>query len=125
MVATGQTSADGLHHFLNADKTSLYIRERWTTPDGDFIDVDWAGPEDAERLLVMFHGLEDNSQKSLRPRGCAAGTGQRLVVVARCRTFAVAAGSPNLMPRAYHAGDSEEADWILRRFAARHAKCTR
>ena len=26
-------------------------------------------------------------------------------------------GSPNLLPRAYHAGDSKEADWILRRFA--------
>ena len=32
-------------------------RERWETPDGDFIDVDFAGPA-AGRRLVLFHGLE-------------------------------------------------------------------
>ena len=33
-------------------------RERWETPDGDFIDVDFAGERAAPRLLVLFHGLE-------------------------------------------------------------------
>src|SRR5260221_503341 len=34
-----------------------YTRERWPTPDGrDFIDVHWAGPENAPRLLVRFYG---------------------------------------------------------------------
>ena len=32
-------------------------RSRWDTPDGDFIDVDFAGPAQAERMLVVFHGL--------------------------------------------------------------------
>src|SRR3989440_263831 len=36
-------------------------RERWDTPDGDFIDVDrLAGPNDAP-LVVLFHGLEGGS----------------------------------------------------------------
>ena len=43
-----------------------YRRERWATPDGDFIDVDFAQPALADAgavtreaaLLVMFHGLE-------------------------------------------------------------------
>src|SRR2546430_218934 len=36
-------------------------RERWDTPDGDFIDVDrLAGPTDAP-LVVLFHGLEGGS----------------------------------------------------------------
>ena len=41
-----------------------YRRERWTTPDQDFVDVDWleaAAPEGAP-LLVLFHGLEGTSR---------------------------------------------------------------
>ncbi|MCX8115762.1 MAG: alpha/beta hydrolase, partial [Burkholderiaceae bacterium] len=42
-----------------------YRRERWGTPDGDFIDVDFAQPEpaaDDAPLLVLFHGLEGCSR---------------------------------------------------------------
>ena len=41
-----------------------YVRERWSTPDGDFIDVDFtdrAGADDPRPLLVLFHGLEGDS----------------------------------------------------------------
>src|SRR5512143_3460205 len=49
---------------------AVYPRERWGTPDGDFIDLDWlaqdsgSGIQDSEKtpLLVLFHGLEGNSQ---------------------------------------------------------------
>ena len=45
-----------------------YHRERWDTPDDDFIDVDWV-QQDACRsgasrdapLVVLFHGLEGAS----------------------------------------------------------------
>ena len=39
-------------------------RERWDTPDGDFIDVDHLVAEaglPAPPLLVLFHGLEGSS----------------------------------------------------------------
>ena len=39
-------------------------RERWLTPDGDFIDVDFAEPaplRDGAPMLVLFHGLEGSS----------------------------------------------------------------
>ncbi len=38
-------------------------RSRWTTPDGDFIDVDRAAHASAPDapLLVLFHGLEGSS----------------------------------------------------------------
>ncbi|MDB5732215.1 MAG: alpha/beta hydrolase fold protein, partial [Variovorax sp.] len=44
-----------------------YRRERWATPDGDFIDVDFAGAPRAgaaqpQPLLVLFHGLEGSSR---------------------------------------------------------------
>ena len=38
-----------------------FTRERWTTPDADFIDVDWLGDDPDVPLLVLFHGLEGSS----------------------------------------------------------------
>ena len=38
-----------------------FKRERWATPDGDFIDVDHllrSAPATGARHLVLFHGLE-------------------------------------------------------------------
>ncbi len=86
-------------------------RERWDTPDGDFIDLDWAGG--GEPLLALFHGLEGGTA-SHYARAIAASAlarGWRCVVP----HFRGCSGEPNLKARAYHSGDSEELDWILRR----------
>jgi predicted alpha/beta-fold hydrolase len=104
-----------------------YRRERWDTPDGDFIDLDWAvhpGPElrigDRERpLLALFHGLEGNSN-SQYARGlmhAALQNGWQGMVV----HFRGCSGELNRLPRAYHSGDSAEIDWILRRLRAQHS----
>jgi len=89
-------------------------RERWETPDGDFIDVDFAGPAAAPRRLVLFHGLEGCSD-SHYARALAAHAGERGWRVALPH-FRGCSGEPNRKPRAYHSGDTEEIDWILRRF---------
>src|SRR5437870_3288653 len=40
-----------------------YRRERWSTPDQDFVDVDWLIDEiPRQPLLVLFHGLEGSSR---------------------------------------------------------------
>ena len=41
----------------------VWRRERWTTPDGDFIDLDFTRHPCAAGapLLVLFHGLEGSS----------------------------------------------------------------
>lgn len=88
-------------------------RERWVTPDGDFIDVDFAGPAGARPLVVLFHGLEGGSD-SHYARALAAhaiATGYRLALP----HWRGCSGEANRKPRAYHSGDSEEVDWILRR----------
>jgi predicted alpha/beta-fold hydrolase len=97
-----------------------YRRERWPTPDGDFIDADFAQPEPADpaaALLALFHGLEGDSSshyaRSIMRR--FADRGWRAVVV----HFRGCSGEPNLLLRAYHSGDSEEGDWVLRRIHAR------
>ena len=107
---------------------SAWHRERWTTPDGDFIDVDHATRPEPVRAaemrstspkaqLVLFHGLEGSSA-SPYARAFAQ------VAATRGWSFAVphfrgCSGEVNLAPRAYHSGDHEEVDWILRRLKAR------
>lgn len=97
-----------------------YRRERWETPDGDFIDVDFALPEPqsaAAPVVVLFHGLEGCSQShyARAVMRAAADRGWRGIVP----HFRGCSGEPNRLPRAYHSGDSEEGDWILRRLHAR------
>ena len=96
-----------------------YRRERWETPDGDFIDVDFAAPEPADPkapVLVLFHGLEGCSQShyARATMRAAADRGWRGLVP----HFRGCSGEPNRLPRAYHSGDSDEGDWILRRIRA-------
>ena len=100
-----------------------YRRERWDTPDGDFIDVDFALPEPVRAtspLLVLFHGLEGDSQShySRSLMRDAADRGWRGLVV----HFRGCSGEPNRLPRAYHSGDSDEGDWVLRRVHGRWAQ---
>jgi uncharacterized protein len=101
-------------------------RERWDTPDGDFIDLDWTGDRnsdlkivDRERpLLVLFHGLEgsSNSHYARALMHAAQQRGCRGVVV----HFRGCSGEINRLPRAYHSGDSSEIDWVLRRLHRQH-----
>ena len=88
-------------------------RERWETPEGDFIDVDFAGPAGAARRLVLFHGLEGCSD-SHYARALAAHASERGWRVAMPH-WRGCSGEPNRKPRAYHSGDTEELDWILKR----------
>lgn len=98
-----------------------YRRERWNTPDGDFLDLDWlATPVPPGRpLLVLFHGLEGSSRSHYAEAfaGFAATQGIGFVVP----HFRGCSGEVNLAPRAYHSGDHEEIGWILARLRERHA----
>ncbi|HZN24549.1 MAG TPA: alpha/beta fold hydrolase [Burkholderiales bacterium] len=112
-----------------------YRRERWETPDGDFVDVDWlqtpsavsrepsAGTRHAKNahdahqpLVVLFHGLEGCSAShyahAVMSEVSAIGWQGAVVHFRGC------SGSPNRLARAYHSGDSAELDWMLRRLRA-------
>lgn len=112
-----------------------YRRERWELDDGDFVDVDWADidksslqhqhesasyntseTEQKIPILVIFHGLEGNSQsqyaKSLL--GAAIAKGWHGAVI----NFRGCSGEPNRLPRVYYAGDTLEIDTLLSRVKA-------
>lgn len=99
--------------FLRRAFTALR-RERWELPDGDFVDIDWTAGDAAAPLVVLFHGLEGSA------RGHYAGSLLRRVVALGWRGAVVhfrgCSGEPNRLARAYHSGDSEEIDALLRRF---------
>jgi len=96
-----------------------FRRERWDTPDGDFVDVDFAQPEPADAaapLLALFHGLEggSGSHYARSITRAFADRGWRAAVL----HFRGCSGEPNRLLRAYHSGDSDEGDWMLRRLHA-------
>ncbi len=101
-----------------------YRRERWDTPDGDFVDVDFLQAEGAtvaespRPMLVVFHGLEGSSRSHYceafadwaRERGWACALPH----------FRGCSGEINRAPRAYHSGDHAEIGWMLQRLRASH-----
>jgi uncharacterized protein len=97
-----------------------YRRERWTTPDGDFVDLDFLDTDVSPRrpLIVLFHGLEGSSRSHYSEAFAdVAWRGKLTYVVPH---FRGCSGEMNLAPRAYHSGDHEEVDFILRQLRARH-----
>jgi predicted alpha/beta-fold hydrolase len=99
----------------------VFLRERWDTPDGDFVDVDWLAPKppSGTPLWVMFHGLEGSSS-SHYALACADYARQQGIGFAVAH-FRGCSGELNRAPRAYHSGDYEEIGWILQRFASVHS----
>lgn len=96
-------------------ESPAWRRERWDTPDGDFIDIDFSSrlASASAPTLVLFHGLEGSSSshyaKALAQ--VCAQRGWHLAVP----HFRGCSGEPNHLLRAYHSGDADELDWILRR----------
>jgi predicted alpha/beta-fold hydrolase len=66
---------------------------------------------------VLFHGLEGSSASHYARAFAheASALGWRIAVP----HFRGCSGEPNRLPRAYHSGDSDEIDWILRRCGER------
>ncbi|MDO8651657.1 MAG: alpha/beta fold hydrolase [Undibacterium sp.] len=122
---------------LMQTRPTTYQRVRWTTPDSDFVDVDYAyngedmptiglddTPPDPKRkkrpLLALFHGLEGSSAShyALAFAEVARQYGWDYAVP----HFRGCSGEINRAPRAYHSGDYEEIGWMLGQLQAAHAQ---
>lgn len=96
-----------------------FVRERWTSPDGDFLDIDKQATCRPDRpLLVLFHGLEGSSG-SHYSQAFADWAAEQDISLALPH-FRGCSGELNRAPRAYHSGDHAEIDWLLQRFRREH-----
>ena len=101
--------------FLKKFYNIKYSRETWFTPDDDFIEIDWLKKNEYKKpLLVLFHGLEGSSESyySILFANIALLRDWKFAVV----HFRGCSGKINLAPRSYHAGDSNEINWIIEKF---------
>ena len=93
-----------------------YRRERWRTPDEDFIDIDFVDGMPGRPFIVLFHGLEGSSgshyARALMAHISALGWSGAVPHFRGC------SGELNHAPRFYHSGDAQEVDWIVRRLMA-------
>lgn len=93
-------------------------RERISTPDGDFIDLDWYG-ENRDVIVILLHGLSGSSQS-----GYIVGLQQGLLqsgVASVAMNFRGCSGEPNRLARCYHSGETEDIDFVYRSLRQRYA----
>ncbi|EKX30840.1 hypothetical protein GUITHDRAFT_149647, partial [Guillardia theta CCMP2712] len=95
--------------------TPSYERERWTTPDGDFVDIDFLRSElPASRgIVLLYHGLESNSLAPLTVRQARSLSMAGFDVAAI--GFRGCSGEDNLTPGGYHLGFTDDVHFIAKR----------
>ncbi len=93
-------------------------RERWDTPDRDFLDIDQVAAAAGSPTLIVLHGLESSSA-STQVRSlleAAHHRGWRGIAV----NFRSCSGTPNRLRRSYHAGETSDVAWVVNHVIARY-----
>lgn len=90
-------------------------RERWDTPDGDFLDLDFFEGEGLrdDVLVILLHGLEGSAKS-----GYIIETAGRLAercVPSVAMNFRSCSGELNRGLRLYHSGETTDLAWVIER----------
>ena len=88
-----------------------YERERITTPDHDFLDLDWLR-QGSGKLVIVSHGLEGNSDRAY-VRGMAKCFFQQQFDVLAWN-YRGCSGEMNRKLRFYHSGATDDLDFVVR-----------
>ncbi|UTD54813.1 hydrolase [Halomonas sp. MS1] len=94
-------------------------RERMTLQDGDFIDLDWYGPEgESANCVLLLHGLTGSSSSLyiLGQQQALAARGWQSVAV----NWRGCSGEPNHRARGYHSGASEDLADVVKQLTLRY-----
>ena len=87
-----------------------YQRERVSTPDGDFLDLDWI-KQGSEKLVVISHGLEGNSHRAYMKGMARVFSKNGFDVLAW--NFRGCSDEMNRLLRFYHSGATEDLDCVV------------
>jgi len=98
--------------YLRPEPVLPVTRERWETPDGDFLDLDFMPDRGRPRVLVL-HGLEGHSRRRYVLNTLTALRGAGLDGVAL--NFRHCSGEPNRRARTYHSGETADLGFVLTR----------
>jgi hypothetical protein len=101
--------------FLRPKRGLSYRRERWETPDGDFLDLDFVEGEGFrdDVLVLLMHGLEGSSKS-----GYILELGRRLAdhgIGAVALNFRSCSEELNRGQRLYHSGETSDPAWVIHR----------
>ncbi len=92
------------------DINGLYQRERVNTPDGDFLDLDWARRK-STTLVIISHGLEGNTHRPYVTGMARAVNGMGWDALAW--NYRSCSGEPNRYLRSYHNGVTEDLSFVI------------
>ena len=94
-------------------------REWLTTPDNDFIDLDWCGKE-GQPIVILLHGLTGSSKSGYINglQQALLDQGFRSVVL----NFRGCSGQSNNLARCYHSGDTEDIQFLYNTLRQREAQ---
>jgi len=88
-------------------------RERIDTPDQDFLDLDFGpDPNPDAPLVLLLHGLEGFTHRPYMIQAAHALSAQGMATVGL--NFRSCSGEPNLQPRMYHSGGTEDVVHVLK-----------
>jgi predicted alpha/beta-fold hydrolase len=115
------------HHHLETIYPALFRRvtppafrrERLTTPDDDFLDLDWYEQHN-HRLVVISHGLEGNSQRPYILGMVRQALANGFDVLAW--NFRGCSGEINRQLRFYHSGATDDLRLVVAHAAARYTQ---
>ncbi len=99
-------------------------RERWETPDDDFLDLDFLDPAPDEQdtshrpLVLLLHGLEGSSRSKYILGMLSEIRKQRWTGIAL--NFRSCSGEINRQSRFYHSGETTDLNWVVQKLIERY-----
>ncbi|MDX1453678.1 MAG: alpha/beta fold hydrolase [Oleiphilaceae bacterium] len=88
----------------------FFERERVTTPDDDFLDLDWAR-QGHRRCVILTHGLEGHSRRPYMLGMAQAALAHQWDVLAW--NFRSCSGEPNRQLASYHSGQTHDLAYVV------------
>ncbi|MFN6944800.1 MAG: YheT family hydrolase [Cytophagaceae bacterium] len=96
-----------------------YERIRITTPDQDFLDLDWSRPHNSEHLIILSHGLEGDSYRPYVLGMVRAMNMQGFDVLAW--NYRGCSGENNKHLKSYHSGETNDLHYVINHVLNNHS----